>query len=217
MNTLGWLLILGGALLVRQLSVGRGQPTSIAEDARDFFAGFLQGDTGRVSEVAARRGTALAPTATDTGSGTAAPPSGGGSGRGGAVASEMKRLGSSAKGYIFGATGPDYYDCSGLAWRAMKNLGIYTGIRFTTHTWPLIAPRFASRVDSPAPGDMAVWPAHHMGVVTGPDQLYSARSTKSGIGTTTIELYNKMYGPAQYWRFSDGASEPSGGGIWKVK
>lgn len=102
---------------------------------------------------------------------------------------EAEKLGKAAHGYRFGSEGADgYYDCSGLVWKAATVLGLYKGARFTTWTITedhATAAQFR-RVATPAVGDIVVWSenaAHgHMGVVSGPDQFYSARSVASGIG-----------------------------------
>lgn len=90
--------------------------------------------------------------------------------------------------YVFGAEGPNAYDCSGLVWAAAKAIGVYKGERFTTYTITHHAADAAQfvRVATPAVGDIVVWDenaAHgHMGIVSGPDQFFSARSVASGIG-----------------------------------
>lgn len=182
MNTIAWLCVLIGAVILQRVSVGRTD--SMNDDLKDLATGAITGDYDAVSKVWARR--------TVAGKGLGV---GGSIGAGYAGSSELlseaRKLGSSASGYRIGATGPDYYDCSGLVWRALRNQGIYTGSRFTTQTFPGIASQFATEVASPTVGDIVVWPKGngpygHMGIVSGPDSFYSARSRRSGIGEGSI-------------------------------
>jgi cell wall-associated NlpC family hydrolase len=81
-----------------------------------------------------------------------------------------------------GATGPSAYDCSGIVWRAMKNLNMYSGPRFTTATFEIQCSEFITRVDTPAVNDVVLWRSGHMGVYSGNGQVYAAKSSRSGIG-----------------------------------
>jgi pimeloyl-ACP methyl ester carboxylesterase len=104
-------------------------------------------------------------------------------------------------GYVWGATGPDSYDCSGLVWAAAKDIGVYSGNRFTTSTFRSVASGWATETNSPAVGDIVVWPGKHMGIVAGSDRYYSARSTKKGIGYATLTGDNNYFGISpEYWR-----------------
>jgi len=108
------------------------------------------------------------------------------------ILTEALRLGKSAKGYRFGDEGPDYYDCSGLVWRAATNVGVYNGDRFTTYTVGH-STQFR-RVTDPRVDDIVVWSensAHgHMGVISAPDQFYSARSVADGLGYLSISHFH---------------------------
>lgn len=127
------------------------------------------------------------------------------------ILAEAKALGATAKGYRLGDEGPDYYDCSGLVYAAAKAVGVYDGFRFTTYTiresdqFTRIA-SVAADVD-----DIVVWSensAHgHMGVISGPDQFYSARSVADGLGYNRISTFHVYpVGPAYYRPVkSDGA------------
>jgi len=119
---------------------------------------------------------------------------------------EAVRLGNAAKGYSFGAVGPDYYDCSGLIWKAAKNLGIYKGLRFTTHTADAVFPKFATTVSTRQAGDIVVWPGKHMGIVSGADTYYSARSKEKGIGYSSLSGDIAYFAgiPPVYWRVNNG-------------
>jgi peptidoglycan DL-endopeptidase CwlO len=116
-------------------------------------------------------------------------------------------LGHKAKGYRWAATGPDYYDCSGLIWRATQLIG-YKGARFTTATLPGLK-QFRRLQDREVNVDDIVhWPAGHggvtghMGVVTGGDMFYSARSVRSGIGEAKISTFRKA--KPRYYRYIGG-------------
>lgn len=215
MNTLAWLFIFAGILTARQVS--RGRVMNISEDLGDAFIAFASGDTDALGEVLTRRGENAAPTAADLavykltegvteGLTTATVSIGDGLGDAyTGLANGINNLaiiavilGSRAKGYRWTATGPDYYDCSGLMWRACQGIG-FTGARFTTSTIQL-SKQF-KRISPPGmqgPGvtaatisDIVVWPTYHMGVITGVDKFYSARSVRSGIGESKISTFRK--------------------------
>lgn len=193
MSTLAWLMGLVAILIARQVSKGRVM--NIGEDLSDSFLAIISGNTAGLTAVLARTGDSATPnTSLDTptaGTTTAV-------GAGGFAAIAIA-LGTAATGYRFGATGPDYYDCSGLMVATAKKLG-YTGGRFTTFTigtnkaFMKISPPASTDAGGSGPGgnysagvnDLVVWPTHHMGVITGPNKFYSARNPTSGIGETTI-------------------------------
>lgn len=197
MNTFGLVFILAGFLLGRQVVVGRVKETP--QDIRDLTLGLLSGDFSSLQSTLAQRGENVPP---DVSSTVAAGASGGtalnqllttpvtNSG----LLGEVIRLGSAAKGYVRGATGPESYDCSGLVWQAMRNLDIYKGPRFTTSTFVIQMGSRIKRVTDPMPGDVVLWPRHHMGVVSGPDRMYSAMSPKSGIGYAPINASDPTIG-----------------------
>lgn len=208
MPALGFAAILVGAFLIRQVITGRVRDTPT--DAKDIFLAALTGKPDEVGGVFARRGKNV--DVADASLVEASPTGGVGasatstldapSKAAGYMVSEAQRLGGSAQGYRLGATGPSYYDCSGLVWRVLVNLKLYNGPRFTTATFEHVATKFATPVDSPAVGDIVLWPGHHMGFVIGPDQLYSARDRTKGIGVSSIS------GDASYFK-----SQPE---FWRV-
>lgn len=210
MNTIGWLFILGGFLLIRQVSKGRVK--NLGEDLSDAFIAAASADTKALSAVLARTGTSNDVIA-DLGTGTYAY-KGKGNPANAADAStpqanaiilrEAVNLGEAAKGYRFAASGPDYYDCSGLIWRACQKAG-YTGGRFTTFT--VKASKAFAQLGDPSLGvsqvtlgDIVLWPTHHMGVVSAPGRFYSARSVNSGIGESPIDNFSG-YGKPIYLRY----------------
>lgn len=212
MRTFGYLFILVGIIAIRQVMVGRVKDTP--EDVKDFALALLSGDMSTVAEVSSRRGENVS---VDGGDVEAGEPStdtpsvtGGGSTP---LITEMRKLGEATKTssspngkYVWGATGPNSYDCSGIVWRAAKNIGLYTGSRFTTSTFESIANGWAKRVQAPSTviaGDIVLWAGKHMGVVTGPDTYYSARSPAKGIGEASLSEDTSYFKTTpSYWRVS---------------
>ena len=137
-------------------------------------------------------------------SGSASPGAAGGSAGGSALLATMQQLGN-GKPYVWGATGPNGYDCSGLVWAAMKQLGIYTGPRFTTHTFvsalgSKVTP--VSGTDGQV-GDVILW-ASHIGVVDGPGTMYSALSPSNGIRSAPFSWGPKGEG-YKFYRLPSGS------------
>lgn len=189
MSPIGYAFVLVGVMLIRQVVVGRAMDTPT--DARDLTLALLRGDTAEVGAILSRRGSAV-DASTDIGSSVDASNT---------LVAECMRLGNAAKGYRLGATGPDYYDCSGLVWRAMRNLGIYGGPRFTTHVFAGVAKAKGwEKVSTPSAGDVVLWPMKHMGVATGGDGMYSARSTAKGINASSISGDSSVLGTASFYR-----------------
>lgn len=208
MNTIAWLLIISAALMIRAVSKGRS--AELPQDLRDMLLGALTGDFDAVKEAAGRTGEGLTPAAvvsvaplgeaavTGAMAGAAV---GTASAKAAALVTEVKRLGT-GKPYVWGGTfaAGRGGDCSGLVWRAVKNLGIYSGGRFTTFTFPVASRSFAVRVASPAPGDIVVWhrgATGHMGVVTGGGRFFSALSRRSGVKEAAMK---NITGRVEYYR-----------------
>lgn len=203
MSTIAYLFIFVALLIFRQ--VYKGRVMNLGQDLSDAFIAFTTGDTAKLTEVLARSGqgntstisTATADNLTPVDR-TASPDTKG-------VAAAAIARGKTAKGYRFAATGPDYYDCSGLMWRAAQDVG-FTGVRFTTSTIQLskqmkeISPPATQGPGVSAAGinDIVVWPGHHMGVITAPGRFYSARNPNSGISEAAIEGFRNS--PRKYYR-----------------
>jgi len=190
MNPVGYPLLIAGGFLIRQTFVGRAGDS--VTDARDASLALLQGDMGEAAAVFGRRGSSTTPAGASevatSPAGVSAPSLSG-------LVGEMESLGGKARGYRLGATGPDYYDCSGLVWRAMRDLDIYSGSRFTTGTFANVAKTKGWKmVSSPMAGDVILWSGKHMGVSTGGDGMYSARSTSKGIGQSTVSGDSTFFG-----------------------
>lgn len=216
MSTVGWLLILGAGILVS--AVFRGRVENLGEDVSDAFLAFVQGDSDALGEVLARKGGSNEADQAElnvyknivsvgVGIGNTGDAVAGGIGQGldelekrlgKSLALAAVTLGDKAKGYRWTATGPDYYDCSGLMWRACQAVGAYRGTRFTTASFAAMTHGKFTKVDTPSVNDVVLWPGHHMGVCTGNDQFYSARSRKTGIGYSKISTFRKGSAPVYY-------------------
>lgn len=188
-DSLGWILVLIAITLLRGAVKGRGFDSFT--DLGDLFTAAVSGDREGVKEVW-DRGPNEDHAASDRGFGTTDISSS--TNRGLALLAEMKRLGGSAKGYGWGKTGPDYYDCSGLLWKAGQNLQIWNVPRFTTGTFiafATVSPTL-KEVTTPAAGDIAWWPGH-MGVLEDAGTtLFSALSSSSGIKDAPVTAISKQ-------------------------
>ncbi len=188
MNTLGWVLIIFGALLVR--SVYKGRVMEIGDDLSDALLSLIRGDTKGFTEVLARTGDANKADVADEALHTIRPISVEEIRANPGLAQTAMTLGKSAKGYKFGATGPDYYDCSGLVWRVVQKHG-FKGGRFTTSNMLQVKDfKRISKADAHI-NDIVLWPGYegligHTGIMTSQEEFYSARSVRSGIGVAKI-------------------------------
>ena len=192
MTTLGLIFVLGGFLLGRQVITGRVKETP--EDIRDMTLALLSGDFDTLQRTLAQRGENVTPDVTGTVAASASGVDAPSQILNGNLLAATVALGNAAKGYVYGGSGPDYYDCSGLVWAAMKQTGQYTGKRFTTGTFvPSMSAKIA-KVATPSAGDIALWPGHHMGVMSNATQVYSAMSPSAGIGYSTVDGITKTVG-----------------------
>jgi hypothetical protein len=209
-NTVGYLFILLGAFLFSEVT--RGRVGKVTEDLGAFITGLLTGNMEKVNDVIHAKGDAtdvpvITPNMLTDLSTTGGLPNS-------SLVAEVEKLGT-GKPYIYGSAGPEGYDCSGLVWRAMRNLGIYDGPRFTTDTFPAVARGLGmTRPATPANGDVVVWPGSgphgHMGVVVRPDVMFSARSSRANpqIGESSISGHG---GSPIYFRLP-GSLIPNPGG-----
>lgn len=187
---LGVLLIATGVLLIRQGVVGRAE--NIGEDLRDFVDGVGSGDLSNATEVLERRAEPLQDPGSLAGGGpdaaSAADDAGTRTAAAGTLLKEMARLAETVNyRYAWGASGGQGFDCSGLVWRAMKNIGMYDGPRFTTLTFSAVARSQGwPEVQSPQAGDVVNWAGQHMGVYMSNGTMYAAKSSRSGIGTQKV-------------------------------
>lgn len=189
MPTIGLLLILLSVLLFRQVIVGRAAQTPA--DFRDGLLAAFRGDFTALKTLSAARGTNVAP----VGVAATSPAGAAFSGAQSPLEKEMRLLGT-GKPYVFGAEGPNAYDCSGLVWDALRKLGLFNGARFvaTTDSVEGSLGSLITRVGSQQSGAIVLWSGHHMGVCTGKDGLFSARSTTKGIGDSTISGDSSYFG-----------------------
>lgn len=212
MSTLGWVFIFVASILIRQ--VARGRALDLPQDLSDAFQAFINGNYDDLSGALTRSGD------------TATPSSGEiiGEAVGQAVTSDVStglinaaqksvnnsitywayKLGQAAVGYRFTSVGPKYYDCSGLMYRSVQHVG-YSGPRFTTSTIGAMPGmhKLASTgmgISQVTPGDIVVWPGHHMGVVVGQNKFYSALNPRVGIAERPIEGFRS--GSRVYYRFT---------------
>lgn len=186
MQTIGWLLILVAILLIRSGVKGRG--INAFTDLSDAALAIMRGDSDKLKDISQRSGNANAYLRKNTTTLNNTGPSSSST----ALLNEVMRLGNAAKGYRYGATGPDYYDCSGLVWRAMTNLGLYNGSRFTTANFNSVNSQtiHATKVNDIQMGDIILW-SGHMGIATNATDFYSALSVRSGIKTAPINAVKR--------------------------
>ena len=192
MNVLGYFLILLALILARGMSRGRMIGDEMG-DLADAFKAAISGDFVTLRTVFARVGNP-----TDLATTNSAPTVSGN------LLSAMHQLGD-GKPYSFGASGPNSYDCSGLVWKALGAIGVYSGVRFTSLTFPAQSGSFASPVTAPQVGDIVRWYNYlratgHLGVVDGPDSMFSALSPASGIKSLSISGMTAAKGAPTYYR-----------------
>lgn len=205
MTAIAWILIIGGVLLLRAAFKGQVFNADgefvLVEKLGNVVEAFITGDNKKLDALANDpSGGINAPTkpveTPDPTSGILKTDSGNVLAAASLLSAAIKR-GQSAKGYRFAATGPDWYDCSGLVWRAMQDA--YHGYkrpRFTSHV--MLLPPWSQdwkRVSTPQVGDIVLWRNHHTGIVSGPDKFYSARNPRSGIGHSSISGWKGQGAP----------------------
>ena len=101
----------------------------------------------------------------------------------------------SGKPYVWGAQGPNSYDCSGLVYAAYKKAGL------TSPSWSRLnaALFFVASKRVPLadlqPGDLVFWSyngtvqaIHHIAIYAGNDMVWEARNTRAGL------KYSSIYG-----------------------
>ena len=215
MDTLGWFFMLAGVYLVWSGVTGRlfdvNGKLVLGANIEKMITGILtgklpslEGDTGVTNPVE------IGQTSEGNYEGGSENSGIGGNGStatGIELLNAARKRGSAAKGYRWAATGPTYYDCSGLVWRAVQDIrpSLRKLPRFTTYTMR-IAPwgkYFEKLPDSAArTGDIVLWKAH-VGIVSGPDMFYSARNPHSGIGVSRIGGFHGSEKPV-YLRLTGG-------------
>lgn len=210
MTTIGWLFVLIALFIGRAFTKGRTIDQSF-NDMGDIVTALLTNDRAKLSDALARSGSAFVADPSNGLDGqydtTNTTMTSAGTHQGNQILAEAEKLGRAAKGYRTGGTGPTYYDCSGLVWRALKNLNIFTGPRFTTFTFTSTVKCTQISRGAANVGDIVLWnklPTHHMGIVsgisrgTGAVAFYSARNPRSGISVSTIDGFAKT--TPTFWR-----------------
>lgn len=84
------------------------------------------------------------------------------------------------KPYIWGAAGPDAFDCSGLVHYAYSLAGLPGAGRATSHAWTTATIRFMGDAVTPGqeqPGDLVMPTAGHVGICIGNNQIWEAPTT----------------------------------------
>ncbi|MGK0551895.1 NlpC/P60 family protein [Enterococcus faecalis] len=96
------------------------------------------------------------------------------------------------KPYVWGAEGPDAFDCSGLVKWALKQMGIafphFSGSQFESTT-PI------SEKDA-KPGDLAFFGAggkDHVGIYSGKDRMFNAMNPQDGIRESSIHSFSDPF------------------------
>jgi len=192
MNAIGYFLILIALVLARGMSRGRMIGDEFG-DLSDAFKAAISGDFTTLRTVFSRVGN---PTDVSTNNSAAT--------SSGNLLSAMHQLGD-GKTYALGASGPNSYDCSGLVWKALGAIGAYKGLRFTSLSFPAQCSSFATVTTSPQVGDIVRWYDYlratgHLGVVDGPDSVFSALSPASGIKSMSISGLTAAKGAPTYYR-----------------
>ena len=186
MITSGYVLVMLGVFFVREGLHGRNFGDALS-DLKTLVTALFTFDTSAIGTALSTSAAASTPTAATA---FTAAPSSAASGAGGtALLTEMHKLAASATGYRLGGTGPAYYDCSGLVWRAMTNLGIYTGSRFVVSSFASALGSKVTVTNAPQVGDVVTWvngSRAHMGVVDGQGTFFSALNPRQGIVTIPI-------------------------------
>lgn len=109
----------------------------------------------------------------------------GGSGSSSALLSAVEKYGS-GKPYVWGATGLESFDCSGLVMYALKQA---FGINYPHYSGSQYAASTHISKSQAKPGDLVFWGSggsEHVGVYAGGNNYYSAQSPSQGIGMNTL-------------------------------
>jgi hypothetical protein len=96
--------------------------------------------------------------------------------------------------YVFGAAGPNTFDCSGLVQYSLQQLGYKNVPRTSEAQWGWVQKISSSQIQpgdlvfAQFPGDPQASPGH-VGVYIGNGQVFSARSPSAGIGIDTLSSW----------------------------
>lgn len=114
------------------------------------------------------------------------------------------------KPYIWGGTGPDGYDCSGLVMMAYQSAGVSVP-RTSQDQWASVS---EPHVSTPEPGDVVFFAGSdgtrsapgHEGLVIGPNQMIEAYATGYSIRVSTFGLPTSPPGDQDPVGFTDPAA-----------
>ncbi|MHC6175150.1 C40 family peptidase [Glutamicibacter sp. X7] len=119
-----------------------------------------------------------------------------------AIAWALKTADDPSKGYVFGANGPNYFDCSSFSQRAFAQSGI--SLPRTSSQQFASAPQYVS-LDNLRPGDLVFSTSnggasfYHVAIYIGGGQVVHARNPNAGITVTPLSWVNNMhYKAARY-------------------
>jgi peptidoglycan DL-endopeptidase CwlO len=183
--------LLRAAALARQQAIAQAKALALAQ-AQAAAAAQAAADAAAAARRKAIKGTKPAhhPPATHH---SPNPPAtgGGGSSSIGArvVAYALAQVGDA---YVWGAAGPNAFDCSGLTMRAYQQVGISLphSSAAQAHDGRAIS------VADLRPGDLVFyyWPIHHVGIYIGGGMIVNAENP--GVGVTITGLYSMPYSGA---------------------
>jgi cell wall-associated NlpC family hydrolase len=97
------------------------------------------------------------------------------------------------KPYIWGGTGPNGYDCSGLVMEAYKHVGI----NLPRTTYEMLASKLLVRVSVPQKGDLAFYGSGHVELYAHGDFTFGAHSAGTIIGWIG---FGPWWHPTAYYR-----------------
>lgn len=90
------------------------------------------------------------------------------------------------KRYVWGATGPSSFDCSGLVQYVYSKAA---GINVTRTTYSQIKQGNAVSLNALQPGDLLFWGSYHVGIYLGNGQYVHAATPSQGVRVQTISRY----------------------------
>lgn len=116
----------------------------------------------------------------------------------------------SGKAYVWGGKGPNSFDCSGLIYWALKQLGInYAGTSSTQ--WAMVE---RIKETDLKPGDLIFYgpnASRHVSIYIGPGKCFEAKSPSEGIGYGNYKTAGDIVGFGRIKELSDGASGTTNG------
>jgi cell wall-associated NlpC family hydrolase len=121
--------------------------------------------------------------------------------------------------YVFGAEGPNKFDCSGLVYWVFKEAGELPrigGSRMGATAymrWFVARGRWSKDEADARPGDLVVWGnGHHIGFYIGPNRAISALNPNLGVRIHDLKI---PHSPTQFllinWGRNDGGGDNGGG------